>query len=248
MNHTFAFTYNFKRDLSLELNKLHGFHRMSFLSENEILPCVRAKYYSKNTSLNEDLKYSVKIVKDYPNNCKKCDKLSCSFCPNYNPFEDYDMDYNINLSSKELKKWINKYNQTHKNNDFKFFYYKYFVATIYGKLLVTKKGYFLELFYNDDSGKKIYYERISVAKNSSPFLFIKSKHLTISQILNINEFVKKIEIEFSPQLLLNYSVLFDVAFSESNYFESDYLNETGIIFYGLRTYKAKNEISFDEYK
>ena len=64
-------------------------------------------------------------------------------------------------------------------------------------------------------------------------------------MIHIDKYVSLIENAFFLQLKLNYSVLFDVAFLSKEYFDNKDLDKSKIIFYGLRTYFAKNEISFD---
>lgn len=228
------------------INKLHGFAYMSDYTNKGIAPCVKAKPYEcGETSIDYDVLYSIKEVRETPEKCLECYNTSCELCENF--YYDFALPCLKKVHQEDIDNWISQRKALINKNSI-FYYYKYFFADIYGRLIINKSGIIIEILnaYDSDDSDKI---AETIVEDSFNAYENKSNILSLDQLNDLR--IYSIELAKKNMLLLqcNSSIIFNFAFTTENYFKDDikynelYKN-TNLLFYGMRSYPYVREINF----
>ena len=219
------------RIIALELDKLHGFLRMGHFVDKGIAPCVRSKQLINIDNLSRDY-YTVKAVKENntcDKNCKKSKPKDCSSCATFNPFLDFNLPIIKKITVKEIGDWTS--NLLEQDPDYNFFYYKYFEATSFGKLIIHQDYYCIEKVCGQNTDHII--ENDFLWKDDD----FPNRYNTFSktECECIVNFGSKIGKEMSLYLQSGYSIIMDFAFTSKNYFPNKLFPKTNLLFYGMRS-------------
>lgn len=229
------------RCISLECNKQHGFLRMNHFVDKHLVPCVRSKILDKNTDLKE-LKedfYTIKVVKDINSSCISCSSIDCDNCPEIkNLYQDFGLPVKIKTVTSEFNNWVNE--QLSLDSESLFYYYKFFEAESFGKLIISNGYYCIEAIQQNDS------TLLESAVFSKKYdLFSKSmNYFPKNQTDDIISYAEVIEKNLKLYLDFDYSIIMNFAFTTAPYFADNYFKNTNLLFYGLRTAYTKTDLDF----
>ncbi|MBR4286594.1 MAG: hypothetical protein IKT55_02680 [Clostridia bacterium] len=229
------------RCILLECNKQHGFLRMNHFIDEQLAPCVRSKILDKNTKVDElkEEYYTIKVVKDINESCVSCLSGECDNCSEIkNLYQDFGLPVKIKTVKSEIKAWEEK--QLSLDPDSVFYYYKYFEAELFGKLIISDRYYCIEAIQQDDSSL---IENAVFSKKGE--LFSQSmNYFSKTQTEDILSYAKVIENNMRLYLDFDYSVIMNFAFTKTPYFSSECFRNTNLLFYGLRTAYTKTDLNF----
>ena len=219
-------------------NKLHGYAYLGSYVDSRLIPCIKAKLFQDDTLIDSSFKYSIKKLKDYPEKCKTC-KLSCEDCLEGFTY-DMGLPIKINANVFDMEDFIS----SEKDEDSSFYYYKYFHADKFGRLIINRNGFAIEIIDNNDSGKVIesYRESFAVEPNVDELLNLSEKELS-----DIRFYTFRLTDYLSLFLKCDRSFLFEFVFTEKehHYFEHKEFSDTDLLLYGMRSYSYIREIDFE---
>gem|GEM_PF-5459296 len=218
---------------------------MANYSNNGIAPCVKAKPYKiGETRIDYDVLYSIKAVREMPEKCVECQNSSCECCEYY--YYDFVLPCLKKVKQEAIDNWIVKNEE--KDNDLIYYYYKYFFANIFGRLIINKYGIVIEVLSgcSDDESSDVV-ETI-VESYFDPIVEC-SEYLSSKQLEDLHCYASNLSEQNKLMLQCNNSLIFNFAFTTINYFDGDeqlekYFEKTNLLFYGMRSYPYIREINF----
>lgn len=231
------------------INKLHGFAYMSDYTNKGTAPCVKAKPYEcGETSIDYDVLYSIKEVRETPEKCLECYNTSCELCEDF--YYDFALPCLKKVGQEDIDNWITQRQELLNNKNSIFYYYRYFFADIYGRLIINKSGIIIEILnaHDSDDGDTIAETIVEDFFNAHEN---KSNILSLDQLNDLRSYSIKLAQRNSLILQCNSSIIFNFAFTTENYFKDDikynelYKN-TNLLFYGMRSYPYVREINFSD--
>ncbi len=229
------------RCILLECNKLHGFLRMNHFVDQGIVPCVRSKILDHNTIIDEikDEFYTIKVVKETNETCIDCSTVDCDNCSELkNLYQDYGLPVKIKVSKSEFQKWRDE--QLCIDTSSLFYYYKFFDANLFGKLIISSGYYCIEAI--DESNSELI-ESTVFWKNDEVFSKTMS-YFSKAQTDDILSYAQIIEKKMKTYLDFDYSIIINFAFTSVPYFPNDKFFTSNLLFYGLRTAYTKTDLEF----
>lgn len=231
------------RNILFECNKLHGFLRMNEFSDNDCVPCVRSKVIDIGTDIESIpcKNYTIKIVKENTSNCSRQDK-KCDECKNFEClYKDFGLKIKKRIKKEDFIKWINE--QLNEDSEYIFYFYKYFEAESYGKLIINDHYYTIEAVSENDTNDCL--ESNTIWRGTG--VIESMKCFTDEQIGEILFFGKAVKEKMKLYIKSGYSIVMDFAFTTNNYFENKKFQNTNLLFYGLRTAYNETDINNEYY-
>lgn len=219
------------RNIIFECNKLHGFLRMNEFSDKNIAPCVRSKVIDSNTDINciPDDFYTIKIVKENTSNCL-FNNRDCDICENFEClYKDFGLEIIKKIRKEDFATWINQKLKVDK--EFIFYFYKYFEADLFGKLIVGNDYYTIESVRGDNPND--YLESNTIWQKEG--IINPMESFSDSQIAELIFYGKTIKEKMNLYIKSGYSIVMDFAYTKKNYFNNEKFKEINLLFYGLRT-------------
>ena len=231
------------RNILFECNKLHGFLRMNEFSDNDFAPCVRSKVVDFSTDIKSipSKNYTIKIVKENTSNCFRKDK-NCEECKNFDClYKDFGLKIKKKILKEDFAEWINE--KLIEDPEYIFYFYKYFEADSYGKLIINDNYYTIEAVKENDTNDCL--ESNTIWRGSG--VINSMEYFTDEQISEILEFGKVIKEKMNLYIQSGYSIVMDFAFTTNNYFDNGKFQYTNLLFYGLRTAYNETDINNEYY-
>lgn len=229
------------RNIAFECNKLHGFLRMNNFVDEHLVPCVRSKvvdYNVKSDKMDNNI-YTLKVVKEIDATCKNCDSFECGKCAKIkNLYNDFGLPIKKRIRMKDFDAEIKKLVEF--DNDYIFYYYKYFSANLFGKLIIDDDYYVIEVV--DENNTDICLETKFFWRNACNS-YSCMKMLSDKQIVDIISYAKIVKEKMNLYIKSGYSLVLDFAFTTQRYFGSDSFSNTNLLFYGMRTAYNKADIA-----
>ncbi len=229
------------RFVPFECNKMHGFLRMNHFADQKLAPCVRSKIFDYNTDLEsiKDNYYTIKVVKDIKLSCAGCKNLKCDNCIELEClYEDFGLPIKIKATKNDFEFWTKE--QSIKDAESLFYYYKSFNAKKFGKLIINDRYYCIEAIDEEHSD---FIECTFFWKNDDIFS-VSMEQFSQNETDDILSYARIIEKTMKPYLYFNYSIIMNFAFTEEPYFSEGDFSETNLLFYGLRTAYNKVDLEF----
>lgn len=228
------------RNTAFECNKLHGFLRMNNFVDKDNIPCVRSKIIDSNFdyTIIPDIYYTIKVVKENIA-CSRCEEAECEHCTNFNClYDDYGLKIKKRIKPKDFLSWVNSIKADDPSSIF--YYYKFFEANLFGKLIVCKDYYAIEIVDGNDTN--ICLENNVIWKGSG--ILNKMRFLSDEQIAVLLGYGSIIRKRMNLYIEADYSIILDFAYTNSKSIENETYPSTNLLFYGMRTAYNKTNIFY----
>lgn len=228
------------RNIVFECNKLHGFLRMNNFTDKGIVPCVRSKIIDCNFEYNTipDIYYTIKVVKENIA-CSQCENMECEICTNFSClYDDYGLKIKKRILPQNFLSWVNKTKK--EDPDSIFYYYPYFESELFGKLIICKDYYAIEIVDGDDTNLCLENNVIWRASGT----INKMENLSDARIEELLGYASLIREKMRLYVESDYSIILDFAYTNNKSEYNNFYDNEKLLFYGMRSAYNKTNITY----